>query len=65
MQLPNSLSKSVRQSLKFKVVNYYIINGKLYWKYPIGVLLNDILPSQVDYLIKKHHIGVYGGHFSW
>jgi hypothetical protein len=46
-------------------MNYFILNGNLYWKYVGGILLNCLLKDGVDKALQECHEGDCGGHLNW
>jgi hypothetical protein len=51
--------------LKLHTVKYCIIDGKLYWKDPLGFLLSCLVESETEKVIDEFHEGVCGGHHAW
>lgn len=58
-----SSSKDI--SLKLKALEYYILNGFFYCKYPGGVLLNYLVEGEVEKIMIDFHKGDCGGHLYW
>ena len=50
------------RSLKLKEVKYCILDGYLFWKDPLEVLLNCILGEETEAFILELHKGICGGH---
>lgn len=46
-------------------MKYYIVNNNIYWKDPIGVILNCIIEEGSNNILDQHHNVVCGGHFVW
>ena len=66
LECPTYLTKSEGNSVREKVVNYYIHDNELYWKYPQGVLLKCVIKDEDPKLIQEMHANnVCGGHFAW
>jgi len=42
-----------------------IVEGSLYWKDPIGILLLCSTEEEFTGKIKDYHEGLCGGHYSW
>ena len=59
------LSKNRARSVKLKDAKFCIINQHLYWKDPIGVLLNCLLENEAQQIAREFHEGDCGGHNSW
>ena len=53
------------RSLKFKALNYCILNNFLHSKDPGGILLNFLVEGEVDKVMKYFHKGDFGGHNFW
>ena len=65
LQPPAGLSKTRARSVKLKDANFCILNQYLYWKDPVGVLLNCLLENEVQQIAKYFHEGDCGGHHLW
>ena len=48
-----------------KALNFFILEGNLYWKDPGGILLNFLLKDEADKVLQDFHAGDCGGHLSW
>jgi hypothetical protein len=59
------LTKTHAKFVKLKDAKYCILNGYLYWKDPIGVLLNRLLENEANEKIQEFHKGDCGGHLYW
>lgn len=64
LQYPPDFDKAKESSLKLKVVKYCIINVHLFWKDPMGVLLNCIDEDEVGMIMEDFHNGVCRGHIT-
>lgn len=42
-----------------------IVEGRLYWKDPVGILLLCLTEDEFTEAIKDYHEGLCGGHYSW
>ena len=51
--------------LKQKAARFCILDGKLYWKEPGGVLLNCVNEQGAKNLIEEFHVGECGVHHYW
>ena len=49
---------------KYRAQPYVIIEVKLYWKYPIGVLLLCLTEEETMEVIKEYRECLCGGHYS-
>ena len=56
------MDKNRLRFVKFKAVNYCILNRFLYWKDPGAILLNCLLEDQAKHMSKEFHEGDCGGH---
>lgn len=45
-------------------MKYCIINGNLYWKDPLNIILVCLTKSETNVVIKQFHEGICGGHYS-
>ena len=59
------MEKSRYRSLKLKSLKYCILQEKLYWKDPGGVLLDCINETHTPEIINEFHRGICGGHQAW
>jgi hypothetical protein len=59
------MTPSKARTLKLQAVKYCIIEGKLYWKDPLGFLLRCITKPETKHVIKEFHKGMCGGHHAW
>jgi hypothetical protein len=48
LQAPPSLTKTKARFLKLKSLKFCILEGNLYWKDPVGILLNCLLKDEAD-----------------
>ena len=62
---PPSIKKAKYRALKLKSQPYVIIEAKLYWKDPAGVLLLCLTEEETMEVIKEYHECLCGGHYSW
>ena len=65
LQCPSELTPSKTRTLKLHVVKYCIIDGKLYWKDPMGFLLSFLVKIETEKAIDEFHMGVCRGHHAW
>ena len=59
---PPEMEKSKRRAFKLKVVKYYLMDGNLYWKDLVGVLLKCVDEIESQRIMEEVHAGVCGGH---
>ncbi len=57
--------KAQYRSLKLKSLKYCILQEKLYWEYPGGILLDFINEIQMPEIINEFNRGICGGHQAW
>lgn len=57
LNAPPELSKTKARFLKLKARNYCILNEKLYWKSPNGLLLKCFPESEIDKIKQEFHVG--------
>jgi hypothetical protein len=62
LKCPNDLTPSKAKTLKLHAVKYYIFEGQLYWKDPLGFLLVFLVESKIEKVVSQFHEGVSGGH---
>ena len=62
---PHSLDRTKYRALKIKAQPYVIVEGRLYWKDPAGILLLCLTEEKFTETIKDYHEGLCGGHYSW
>jgi hypothetical protein len=62
LRCPSELTPSKTRTLKLHVVKYCIIDGKLYWKDPLGFLLSYLVETKTERVIDEFHEGTCGGH---
>jgi hypothetical protein len=65
LRCPSELTPSKTRTLKLHAVKYCIIDGKLYWKDPLGFLLSCLVETETERVIDEFHEGVCGGHHAW
>jgi hypothetical protein len=65
LQCPRELTPYKARTLKLHAVKYCIIDGKLYWKDPLGFLLRCLVETETEKVIDEFHEGVCGGHHAW
>ena len=65
LNTPPSLSKTKARFLKQKALNYCILDGVLYWKNVVGILLKCLLEIDVERIMHELHEGECGGHLYW
>jgi hypothetical protein len=56
------MTPSKARTLKLHAIKYFIIDGMLYWKDPLGFLLRYLVESETKGVIDEFHEGVCGGH---
>jgi len=49
------------RTLKWQVIKYCIVDAKLYWKDPLGLLLNFLTKSEIEGVIDEFHKEICGG----
>ena len=59
------MDKTRERFLKQKATRFFILNEKLYWKEPRGVLLNCVDEQEAKKLIEEFHSGECGGNHYW
>ena len=64
LNAPPSLSKTKARFLKQKALNYCILDGVLYWKNAVGILLKCLLEDDVGKIMHELHEGECGGHLN-
>jgi hypothetical protein len=65
LQCPSDLTSSKARTLKLHAVKYCIVDGKLYWKDPLGLLLGCLVENKIEKVINEFHERVCGGHHTW
>lgn len=65
LSCPQSLDRIRYRALKIKAQPYVIVEGRLYWKYPVGILLLCLIEDEYIETIKDYHETLCGGHYSW
>jgi hypothetical protein len=50
------------RTLKLQAIKYCIVDAKLHWKDPLGLLLNFLTESETKGVIDEFHKGICGGH---
>jgi hypothetical protein len=65
LQCPSELTPSKTRTLKLHAIKYCIIDGKLYWKDPLGFLVSCLVKIETERVIIEFHVGVCGGHHAW
>jgi hypothetical protein len=61
LQCPNNMTPPKARTLKLHAIKYCIIDGKLYWKYPLGFLLCFLTEDETGGVIDEFHEGVCRG----
>jgi len=59
------MERSQAISLRLKAMKYCIVDGRLYWKDPGGILLTCITEEKMVEIIYEFHRGICGGHQAW
>ena len=62
LNAPPSLSNTKSRFLKQKALNFCILDGVLYWKSSIGILLKFLLEDDAENIMHQLHEGECGGH---
>ena len=65
LQVPLEINKTKDIFLKLKAVKFCVINNKLYWKDPGGLLINFLVENEEKRIMSKFHKGDCGGHHYW
>ena len=65
LSFPQSLDRTKYRALNIKAHPYMIVEGSLYWKDPVGILLLCLIEDEFIGTIKDYHVGLCGGHYSW
>jgi hypothetical protein len=52
------MTPSKERTLKLHAIKYFIVDGKLYWKYPLGFLLCFLTGYEIEGVIDVFHEGV-------
>jgi hypothetical protein len=58
LQCPGDMTPSKARNFKLHAIKYYIIDGMLYWKDPLGFLLCFLIESETEGIIDEFHEGV-------
>lgn len=53
------------RALKIKAQPYVIVEGRLYWKDPVGILLLCLTKDESTKTIKGYHERLCARHYSW
>jgi hypothetical protein len=61
LQCPNDMTPSKERTLKLHAIKYCIVDGKLYWKDPLGFLLCFLTEAETEGVIDEFHEGICGG----
>lgn len=62
---PPSINRTKYIAPELKAQPYVIIDAKLYWKDPAGILLLCLTEGESMEVIKEYHEILCGGHYSW
>ena len=65
LNAPPSLSKTKARFVKQKALKYCMIDGFLYWKNDVGILLKCLLENDAGKFMHEMHEGECGGHLNW
>lgn len=65
LSCPQSLDRTTYRALRIKAQPYVIVEGRLYWKDPVGILLLCLTEDESTKMIKDYHERLCGGHYSW
>ena len=65
LNTPPSLSKTKARFLKQKSLSFCILDGVLYWKNVVGILLKCLLEDDAGKIMHEFHDGECGGHLYW
>ena len=60
-----SLDRTKYRALKIKTQPYVIVEGRLYWKDPAGILLLCLTEDEFTETIKDYHEKLCGRNYSW
>lgn len=63
LSFPNDMGKNKRQSLKLVASKYCLVQGRLGWRNPNGVILQCVDSKESQELLQEMHAGMCGGHF--
>ena len=64
LSYPQSLDRTKYRALNIKAQPYVIVEGRLYWKDPMGILLLCLTEDGFIETIKDYHEKLCGGHYS-
>eukprot|EP00253_Pinus_taeda_P026893 PITA_26893 len=59
------MTRNKARTLMLKAVEFCILNSTLYWKDPVGVLLNRLVEREAKQVMEDCHQGDRGGHLFW
>lgn len=65
LQVPLEIKKTKARFLKLKAAKFCVMNNKLYWKDPSGLLLIFLVEDEEKRIMTKFHKGDCGGHHYW
>jgi hypothetical protein len=62
---PDGMQRNKERDLKLKEIKYFLVDKKLYWKDPLGVLLRCLDPHKAQRIMSDFHDNLCGGHHFW
>ena len=62
LRCPPSFNKSKYRTLRIKSQNFIIVNCRLYWRDPSGILILCLMKN-VEEMMVEFHEGICGGHY--
>jgi len=65
LQRPSNLTSTKYRLIKLQAIKYRIISENIYWKDPLGFLLNFPVESETENWIDEFHKWICGGHHAW
>lgn len=65
LRCPTCLYREKYKALRLKTPKYVIVNGLLYWKDHVGVLLLYLTEGEQIDIFNEYHGCACGGHYSW
>lgn len=64
LDCPENFTLAQKRSLKQQCEKYVIVQDKLYWRHPQGVLLQCIQESEFISMLEEYHANFYGVHYA-
>ena len=65
LSCPQSLDRKKYRELNIKAQPYVIVEGRLYWKDPVEIVLLCLRENEFAETINDYHEKLCGGHYSW